>query len=72
MGKLLATPEEERERIAYLTEIAKRERANAVIIDKLETELKEKIEDKDREVCSILLLLLTTVHINIRLEPRKE
>lgn len=50
MGKLLTTPEEERERMAYLTEISKRERHNAVIIEKLEAELKEKNDDKDEEI----------------------
>ena len=49
--KLLTTPEEERERMAYLDEISKRERQNAVIIEKLEGELKEKNDDKDEEVC---------------------
>ena len=49
--KLLTTPEEERERMAYLNEISKRERQNAVIIEKLEGELKEKNDDKDEEVC---------------------
>ena len=51
--KLLTTPEEERERMAYLNEISKRERQNAVIIEKLEGELKEKNDDKDEEVCLV-------------------
>eukprot|EP00745_Piridium_sociabile_P029241 TRINITY_DN47673_c0_g2_i1.p1 TRINITY_DN47673_c0_g2~~TRINITY_DN47673_c0_g2_i1.p1 ORF type:complete len:374 (+),score=110.46 TRINITY_DN47673_c0_g2_i1:165-1286(+) len=50
MNKLLTTPEEERERMAYLTEISKRERQNAAIIEKLEGDLKEKNDDKDEEI----------------------
>ena len=48
--KLLTTPEEERERMAYLNEISKRQRLNAVVIDKLEGDLREKNADKDEEV----------------------
>ena len=55
LGKLLTTPEEENERMDYLKEISKRERNNAVIIDKLESELKAAIEDKDEEVCWLFL-----------------
>ena len=50
MNKLLTTPEEENERMAYLQEISKRERNNAAVIDKLETELKAAQDDKDDEV----------------------
>eukprot|EP00916_Digyalum_oweni_P002511 GHVL01004613.1.p1 GENE.GHVL01004613.1~~GHVL01004613.1.p1 ORF type:complete len:481 (-),score=59.73 GHVL01004613.1:229-1671(-) len=50
MHKLLTTPEEERERIAYLKEISKRERQSAVIIEKLEADLKEKNDDKEEEI----------------------
>ncbi|XP_041348856.1 dynein regulatory complex protein 10-like [Gigantopelta aegis] len=50
LGKLLTTPEEENERMEYLKEISKRERNNAVIIEKLEGELKAAIEDKDEEI----------------------
>ena len=50
MHKLLTTPEEEQERMAYLNEISKRERQNAQIIEKLESELKEKNNDKNEEV----------------------
>ncbi|KAL8621514.1 hypothetical protein ACOMHN_026186 [Nucella lapillus] len=50
MNKLLTTPEEERERMTYLTEISKRERQNAIIISKLEADLKEKNDDKEEEI----------------------
>nr|KAG5700367.1 hypothetical protein BaRGS_029619 [Batillaria attramentaria] len=50
MGKLLTTPEEEQERMLYLSEISKRERHNAVIIEKLEADLQEKNDDKDEEI----------------------
>ena len=50
MHKLLTTPEEETERMAYLDEISKRERQNAAIIEKQEKELKEAIDDKEEEV----------------------
>ena len=50
MHKLLTTPQEETERMAYLDEISKRERHNAAIIDKLEAELKAALDDKEREV----------------------
>lgn len=50
MNKLLTTPEEEKERMEYLQEISKRERNNAAIIDKLETELKAAQDDKDEDV----------------------
>lgn len=51
LNKLLTTPEEEKERMEYLQEISKRERNNAAIIEKLETELKAAQDDKDEEVC---------------------
>ncbi|ESO91687.1 hypothetical protein LOTGIDRAFT_83213, partial [Lottia gigantea] len=50
MGKLLTTPEEEKERMAYLTEISQRERYNAGIIQKLEAEYKAGMEDKEEEI----------------------
>lgn len=50
MNKLLTTPEEEKERMDYLQEISKRERNNASVIDKLETELKAAQDDKDEEI----------------------
>lgn len=50
LNKLLTTPEEERERMEYLQEISKRERNNAAIIEKLETELKAAQDDKDEEI----------------------
>jgi Na+-transporting methylmalonyl-CoA/oxaloacetate decarboxylase beta subunit len=37
--KLLTTPEEEKERMAYIQEVSKRERNNAAIIEKMEEEL---------------------------------
>lgn len=50
LNKLLTTPEEEKERMDYLQEISKRERNNAAVIEKLETELKAAQDDKDEEV----------------------
>lgn len=50
MGRLLTTPEEERERQRYLTAITNRERNNAAVIEKLEADFKEKADDKDQEV----------------------
>lgn len=50
MHKLLTTPEEETERMAYLDEISKRERQNAAIIEKQEKDLKEAIDDKEEEI----------------------
>lgn len=50
LNKLLTTPEEEKERMEYLQEISKRERNNAAIIEKLETELKAAQDDKDEEI----------------------
>lgn len=50
LNKLLTTPEEEKERMDYIQEISKRERNNASVIDKLETELKAAQDDKDEEV----------------------
>ncbi|KAL8599979.1 hypothetical protein ACOMHN_038978 [Nucella lapillus] len=50
MHRLLTTPSEERDRITYLTEIAKRERQNAAIIEKLAQELKVKNDDKEQEI----------------------
>lgn len=52
MGKLLTTPVEEDERAQYLKEISERERYNAGIIAKLETELQAAVDDKDQEVNS--------------------
>ena len=51
MNRLLTTPEEEQEKMAYLAEIAKRERQHALVIERLEEELKETVEDKDEAVC---------------------
>ena len=62
--KLLTTPEEERERMAYLNEISKRERQNAVIIEKLEGELKEKNDDKDEEVCLVACQVFASAVLN--------
>lgn len=50
MHKLLTTPQEETERMAYLDDISKRERHNAAIIEKQEHELKEALEDKEEEI----------------------
>jgi len=50
MHKLLTTPQEETERMAYLDEISKRERHNAAIIARQETELKAALDDKDEEI----------------------
>lgn len=50
MHKLLTTPEEETERMAYLDEISKRERQNAAIIEKQEKDLKEALDDKEEEI----------------------
>lgn len=50
LNKLLTTPEEEKERMDYIQEISKRERNNASVIEKLETELKAAQDDKDEEV----------------------
>lgn len=50
LNKLLTTPEEEKERMEYLQEISKRERNNAAVIEKLETELKAAQDDKDEEI----------------------
>ncbi|XP_045171945.2 dynein regulatory complex protein 10-like [Mercenaria mercenaria] len=50
LNKLLTTPEEEKERMEYLQEISKRERNNAAIIEKLETELKAAQDDKDEDI----------------------
>ena len=64
MNKLLTTPEEEKEKMDYLQEISKRERNNAAIIEKLETELKAAQDDKDEEVFNFsdicLMLLMMT------------
>lgn len=57
LNKLLTTPEEEKERMEYLQEISKRERNNAAVIEKLETELKAAQDDKDEEVS-------TDVHVD--------
>ncbi|XP_067681005.1 dynein regulatory complex protein 10-like [Haliotis asinina] len=48
--KLLTTPREEKEKMAYLDEISQRERNNAVIIDKMEAELKAALDDKEEEI----------------------
>jgi len=50
MHKLLTTPQEETERMAYLDEISKRERHNAAIIQRLEAELKDALDDKEMEI----------------------
>ncbi|XP_046347833.1 dynein regulatory complex protein 10-like [Haliotis rufescens] len=50
LGKLLTTPGEEKERMAYLDEISQRERNNAIVIEKMETELKAASDDKDEEI----------------------
>ena len=50
MGKLLTTPVEQDERAQYLKEISERERYNAGIIAKLETELNAALDDKEQEV----------------------
>ena len=54
MGMLLTTPTEESERNLYLREISQRERHNAAIIQKLETELQAGMDDKENEVCIVL------------------
>jgi len=48
--KLLTTPEEEKERMAYIQEVSKRERNNAAIIEKMEEELDAAVADKEEEV----------------------
>ena len=50
MNKLLTTPVEESERNNYLKQISERERFNAGVIEKLETELAGAVEDKEEEV----------------------
>ena len=50
MGMLLTTPVEELERNQYLQEVSERERKNAEIIKKLDSELKLAQADKDAEV----------------------
>ncbi|XP_012934688.1 dynein regulatory complex protein 10 [Aplysia californica] len=50
MHKLLTTPQEETERMAYLEEISKRERHNAAIIGRQEQDLKEALDDKEEEI----------------------
>lgn len=50
MNKLLTTPEEEKERMEYIHEVSLRERNNAVVIEKLEVELKAALADKEEEV----------------------
>lgn len=57
MGMLLTTPSEESERNQYLTEVSDRERKNAVVITKLEGELKIAQDDKDCEVGVLNLLI---------------
>lgn len=58
LNKLLTTPEEEKERMDYIQEISKRERNNASVIEKLETELKAAQDDKDEEVQFIFISLI--------------
>lgn len=48
--KLLTTPEEEKERMAYIQEVSKRERNNAAIIEKMEEELDAAVADKEEEM----------------------
>jgi hypothetical protein len=50
MERLLTTPLEAEEKIGYLVHVTQRERHNATIIEKLETELNAANEDKDEEV----------------------
>jgi hypothetical protein len=50
MGMLLTTPIEELERNQYLQQVTERERKNAVVIQKLEEDLKAAEEDRDAEV----------------------
>ena len=50
--RLLTTPSEETDRSRYLQQVTEREKNNAVLIDKLQTQL-----DAANEVCSHLLLL---------------
>lgn len=57
MGMLLTTPIEEMQRNLYLKEVSERERYNAAVIQKLETELVAALDDKD-QVVNILLKCL--------------
>ena len=50
LHKLLTTPVELTERNSYLQLVSKRERHNAGIINKLETELDAALDDKENEV----------------------
>ena len=50
MGMLLTTPTEELERNQYLTQVSERERRNAVVIKKLEEDLRLAEEDRDTDV----------------------
>merc|ERR1712154_560671 len=50
MHKLLTTPTEECEKMNYVEEISKRERHNAAIIERQETELKAALDDKEEEI----------------------
>ena len=54
MGMLLTTPAEEIERNQYLQQVTERERKNAVVIQKLEQDLKLAEEDRDAEVAYLL------------------
>ena len=63
MGKLLTTPVEEDERALYLREISERERYNAGIIAKLDTELHAALDDKEQEVIYILCFCVHYVTI---------
>jgi hypothetical protein len=57
MHKLLTTPEEDQERIAYISEIAKRERQHALTILKLEGELQDKNNAKEDEVTVLRMIV---------------
>lgn len=50
MGKLLTTPVEDDDRAQYLREISERERHNAGIIGKLDSEVRAATDDKEQEV----------------------
>ncbi len=62
MGMLLTTPVEEMERNHYLRAISERERYNAGVIDKLESELQAALNDKDNEVNDVLKSILKARH----------
>lgn len=50
MLRLMTTPAERSEKMAYLRDVSERERANSVVIDKLTAELQSGVGDKDAEV----------------------